>query len=115
MAADEPVRGVGKTVLVQCSGQHNPGEHRQDRRRPIPEPEQLGQQKSQCRNPADPGADQRKGPAGIGERLDMTCRCRDRDPSEKGGRSSKAGEYPAGGHAATIARRGRIRGVFLLG
>ena len=43
MAADKAVGGVGETVFVQCPGQNNTGEHRQECCRPIPEAEQLGQ------------------------------------------------------------------------
>ena len=76
VAADKPVGGVGETVFVQCSGQNNTGEHRQECRRPIPEAEQLGQQKSECRNAADPGPDQRKSPGRIGEPPGAACRRR---------------------------------------
>jgi len=103
MAADQPVGRVGEAVLVQCSGQDNTAEHRQDGRRPIAEPEQPDEEKSQCRHPADPGADQRKGPGGGGEPLGVAWRWGNRDPSEKGSRHSKLGKYPASGHAVTIA------------
>jgi len=42
-APKKPVGGVGETIFVQCSGQSETGKHRQQRRRPIPEANQLGQ------------------------------------------------------------------------
>jgi hypothetical protein len=55
--SNKPVGGVGNTVFVQCSGQNHAGKHRQDRRRPISEAEQLDQEKSECRKATDPGSD----------------------------------------------------------
>jgi hypothetical protein len=115
MAADEAVGGVGKTVFVQCPGQDNTGEHRQECCRPIPEAEQLGQQKSECRNTTDSGADQRESPGCIGEPPGAACRRHNRDPGEKSGRNSEPSEYPADDHASTITRPGKISSLFRLG
>ena len=66
VSAEEPVGGVGKTVLMQGAGQRDPGEHRQQRRHPVAASGQLCDGENKRRDPADPGADERKEPRQTG-------------------------------------------------
>ncbi len=88
----EPVGGIGEPVLVQRSRQRDPRQHRQQRRRPTREADQLGQQKSERRYAADPGADERKCPGRIGEPPLARCPRIDRQPREEGRGRQKPGE-----------------------
>jgi hypothetical protein len=52
---------------MQSASQSYAGKHRQQSRRPIPEANQLGQQKGEGDGSSNAGSDQREGPSSICE------------------------------------------------
>ena len=95
LAAAKAVGGVGEAILMEGAGHREPGGDREQRRRGDAAAHELGGQKGQRSNGADPGPDQRKCPARSGYLTLGGWRHADWQPGQDGGGDGEFVERPA--------------------
>ena len=94
--AAKPVGGIGKPVLMQRPGQDEAGEHRDQRRRPAAEPDQLRQEEAKATTAPIPAPTSGKAQAASGDLPGGAAPAARSGPGEECRGGVKAAE-PAGG------------------